>query len=334
MTPDVVVLSRAGEASLPRPSVKALRVRYAVRFVVQHDRPSGPRAAALLSGARVLAATNVALPVLDDALLDRLPDLRHVVLYATGYEHLDIAGLDRRGITVSTLPDYATNAVAEHALALLFASAARVHLSNDKSVGRAPQDVSLRGVEITNRTLAIIGLGRTGRRLGALARGLGMRVIGADIDPGARVSARRAGIPTLTLAECLHQADLVAVTASTIAGQYPILDTTALARLHPDVFVVNVGRPALVDGAAMRTALLAHHIRGYAVDEVILDPADPLDALLIAQGRVLQSAHSAWWRDEALANGAQMFATAIQAAADGAPIHVVPSAPALTRAAG
>ena len=159
MTPDVVVLSRAGEASLPRPSVKALRVRYAVRFVVQHDRPSGPRAAALLSGARVLAATNVALPVLDDALLDRLPDLRHVVLYATGYEHLDIAGLDRRGITVSTLPDYATNAVAEHALALLFASAARVHLSNDKSVGRAPQDVSLRGVEITNRALAIIGLG-------------------------------------------------------------------------------------------------------------------------------------------------------------------------------
>ena len=93
-------------------------------------------------------------------------------------------------------------------------------------------------------------------------------------------------------------------------------------------------RPALVDGAAMRTALLAHHIRGYAVDEVILDPADPLDALLIAQGRVLQSAHSAWWRDEALANGAQMFATAIQAAADGAPIHVVPSAPVLARAAG
>ncbi len=319
----IVVLSRAGEASLPPASVKALRVRHGVRFLQRHDAPTGEEAAELLAGATVLASTNATLPVLDDALLDRLPCLRHVVLYATGYEHLDIEGLAGRGITVTTLPEYATNAVAEHALALIFASATRIHLANDKARGRAPHHVSLRGVEISNRTLAIIGMGRIGRRLAQLAGGLGMNIIGVDIDPDAVASAAAARIRMVTHEAALREADLVALTASTIEGHFPILGACELALLHPDAFVVNVGRPVLADTDAVRDRLLARRLRGYAVDEVALDPGDPIDAVLMAEGRVLQSAHSAWWRDEVLARGAQMFAQAIQAAADGAPIHVV-----------
>ncbi|GAA1780486.1 2-hydroxyacid dehydrogenase [Nostocoides veronense] len=330
----VVVLSRAGRASLPEAVLGALEVRHTVRFAQRHTAPERHEAASLLRDAEVLASTNVTLPVLDDGLLDQLPGLRHIVLYATGYEHLDLAGLAERGITVSTLPEYATNAVAEHALALLFASATRLHLAHDKAAGRAPFEVSLRGVEITSRTLAIIGLGRIGRRLARLASGLGMRVVGVDIDPAALAAAQADGIPTLGQAEALREADLVALTASTIEGHYPILDAGQLALLDKDAFVVNVGRPVLADADALRGALLAGRLRGYAVDEIVLDPHDPIDALLIAEGRVLQSAHSAWWRDEVLARGAQMFGRAIQAAADGAPIHVVPAPPRLARAAG
>ena len=330
----IVILSRAGEASLPVAAVNALRVEHEVAFVQRTDAPCAAEALAVLRGARVLASTNVTLPALDADLLDRLPDLRHVVLYATGFEHLDIEGLAARGITVTTLPEYATNAVAEHALALLFAGATRLHLAHDKAAGRAPHDVSLRGVEITSRTLAIIGLGRIGRRLATLAKGLGMRVVGVDIDPAAIARAQADGIPTMTHRDALREADLVALTASTIDGHYPILGAPELALLDHNAFVVNVGRPVLADTDALRVALRRRELRGYAVDEVVLDPSDPLDALLIAEGRVLQSAHSAWWRDEVLARGSQMFARAIQAAADGAPIHVVPARSRAGLAAG
>lgn len=206
----IVILSRAGEASLPVAAVNALRVQHEVAFVQRTDAPCAAQAVELLRGARVLASTNVTLPALDPDLLDRLPHLRHVVLYATGFEHLDIDGLAARGITVTTLPEYATNAVAEHALALLFAGATRLHLAHDKAAGRAPHDVSLRGVEITSRTLAIIGLGRIGRRLATLARGLGMRVVGVDVDPAAIARAQADGIPTMTHRDALGEADLVA----------------------------------------------------------------------------------------------------------------------------
>lgn len=323
MSTKVVIISRAGEASLPTASTKALRVRHDVAFAQRHTAPSREDAIALLRGAHVLATTNVTLPALDAELLDALPDLRHIVLYATGYEHLDLAALAARGIGVTTLPEYATNAVAEHALGLIFASATRVHLANEKARGRVRADVSLRGVEITSRTLAVIGVGRIGTRLTRLARGLGMRVVGVDIDPSAVASARAAGIEMTDLHSALAEADLIAVCASTRPGAPPILGADEFALLHPDAFVVNVGRPVLVDQSAVRDALLTHRLRGYAVDEIAFDADDPIDRLLLAEGRIIQTAHSAWWRDEVLARGSLMFATAIQAAADGAPVDVV-----------
>lgn len=323
MSTKVVVISRAGEASLPAAAVKALRVRHEVVFAQRHTAPSRAEAIRLLRGAHVLATTNVTLPALDSDLLDALPDLRHVVLYATGYEHLDLSALAARGIGVTTLPEYATNAVAEHALGLIFASATRVHLANEKARGRVRSDVSLRGVEITSRTLAVIGVGRIGTRLADLARGLGMRVVGVDTDPCAVAAARAAGIAMTDLPAALAEADLVAVCASTRPGRPAILAAPELARLHRDAFVVNVGRPVLVDQTAVRDALLTHRLRGYAVDEIAFDADDPIDRLLLAEGRIIQTAHSAWWRDEVLARGAVMFATAIQAAADGAPVDVL-----------
>lgn len=325
----VVVISRAGAASLPAAAVKAIRVRHEVVFVRRQGAPSEDEAARLLTGADVLAATNVTLPRLTAPLLDRLPALRHVVLYATGFEHLDVGLLDRRGITVTTLPEYATNAVAEHALALIFACGTRLHLANDRARGLAAPQVSLRGVEVTSRTLAIVGVGGIGTRLAELARGLGMPLLGVDIDPVAGARARARGIRMVSLTEALAEADIVAVTASTTPGAAPVLGAGDFEWLSRDAFVVNVGRPALVDHAAVCAALARGDLRGYAVDEICFDPTDPAESRLVREGRVLQSAHSAWWRDEVLARGAQMFARAVSAAADGAPIDVVPAARAL-----
>lgn len=317
----VVVLSRQGAASLLPADREQLQRLSDVSYHALPDVPGPSRAMELLDGATVLAATNAVLPVLDEPTLGMLPQLHTVVLYATGYDHLDTRLLTRHGVTLSVLPDYATVAVAEHALGLLLGLSTRLHLAHDRSRRLAADDVSLRGVELAGRTLAVIGLGRIGRRVAALAHGIGMDVVGVDVDPLACARASASGLRVLGLRAALGSADAVAVCASHTFGGPPVLGPAELHALRPGALVVNVARPALVDTAAAAASLRAGRLRGYAVDDVVLDPAR--DADLLQQGRVLQTGHSAWWRDEVLDRGRRMWGQALLDAVRGRPRDVV-----------
>ena len=95
MQQEVVVLSRAGQQSIPPSEAARIREHADLRFVRRREAPEPDEAAELLGSATVLATTNVTLPRLDAALLERCPALRSVVLYASGYEHVDLAALSR-----------------------------------------------------------------------------------------------------------------------------------------------------------------------------------------------------------------------------------------------
>jgi len=125
----------------------------------------------------------------------------------------------------------------------------------------------------------------------------------------------------------------VAVCASHRFGGPPILRTAELAQLGPDAFVVNVGRSALVDTDAAVDALRARRLRGYAVDDTVCDPVRHADVL--REGRLLQTGHSAWWRDEVLRRGAGMWGDRLIAACLGTPLDAVtwPSEPDRTELA-
>ncbi|KRE35072.1 hypothetical protein ASG73_17175 [Janibacter sp. Soil728] len=305
----VVVLSRAGERSIPGEHIERIRERADTVFVVRREAPTPAEAVELLRGATVLATTNVTLPLLDDALLARLPRLRSIVLYATGYEHVDVDLLERHGVLLQTLPTYATTAVAEHALALMLSLATRAHLANDKARGQAHPRTSLRGVELGGRTLGIIGVGRIGTHLARIGGGLGMRVLGSDTDRCAAAAAAERGMEMASTDEVIARADVVALCASTDRHEPMIIDAERVRALDEGAFLVNIGRPGLVDTHAVVDALRAGRLRGYAVDDIVLDPVAHSD--LISEGRVLQTAHSAWWRDEVLERGADLFGLAV-----------------------
>lgn len=321
MRPRLLVLSRQGEASLPEHAVPELECLADVRVVARQRAPDPQEAARLLGDVDVLAATNICLPRIDDALLDAAPRLTGLVLYATGYDHLDLALLSRRGVTVSVLPAYATVAVAEHCLAQMLALSTRLHLAQERSKGWQPQTASLRGIELAGRTLGVVGAGRIGSRVITLATAIGMHVVAHDIDPVVQIERLAAGTRMLELHDLLADSDVVALCADAHHGPLPVLGAREIRRLRAHAFVVNVGRPQLVDTAAALAAIRAGRLRGYAVDEVVVDPARDMDVL--DEGRLLQTGHSAWWRDEVLTRGREHWYQHIIAMLHGAPLDVV-----------
>lgn len=320
----LLVLSRTGREGLPPWSWAAFAEFADVRVEVCERPPDQATAAGLLRDVDVLAATNQCLPRLDAELLAAAPRLAGIVLYTTGYDHLDLDLLRRRGIALSVLPDYATEAVAEHCIAQVFALATRLHLAHDRSRGRVPATVSLRGIELAGRTLGVLGTGRIGGRVAELAAAIGMAVVGHDIDPAVRRARSAIGLTMVGLAELLERSDVVAVCASAHGSTGPVLGTAQLHALRPHVLVANVGRSRLVDPAAVTAAVRAGRLRGYAVDDAVFDPA--VDGDLLDQGRILQTGHSAWWRDEVLERGAVHWAEHILAMLAGVPRDVVTAA--------
>ncbi len=319
--PSIVVLSRGGRDSIDSDRLAELERRAHLTVLRRDHAPGRAEAVELLAGADLLGSTNICLPMVDADLLDGLPRLRGIVLYATGYDHLDVGLLRSRGVGLSVVSGYATTAVAEHCLALLLALATRLHLAHDRGRGLSPADVSLRGVELAGRTLGVIGMGRIGSQVARLGASIGMTVLGTDIDPVAVARGWASGVRMGGLDWLLDHSDAVAVCASHSFGASPLLGRRELERLDSNALLVNVGRAALVDTSAAVDAVRAGRIRGYAVDDSVIDPARNAD--LLGEGRVLQTGHSAWWRDEVLDRGGRMWAERLLAAVDGAPIDVV-----------
>ena len=319
--PRLLLLSRQGSASLP-PEILARLNRVAdVQAHRCEQAPTGDDLIRLLAGVDLLGATNRCLPRIDAELLDSAPGLRGVVLYATGYDHIDVDLLRRRGVGLSVVGDYATQAVAEHTLALMFALATRLHLSNDRCRGLAAPTVSLRGIELAGRTLGVVGTGRIGLSVARMARALRMTVAATDCDPAAVDRARRAGFMTCGLDQLLRSADVVALCASHTYGSPALVGARELALMRSGALLVNASRSALVDTPAVTDALRTRHLRGYAVDDQLPDAHGLTD--LVEEGRLLQTGHSAWWRDEVLTRGAAQWGHRLIGAALGTPEDII-----------
>jgi phosphoglycerate dehydrogenase-like enzyme len=340
----VVVVSVQGEASMPAPARRSIEAVADVTYIARPDALSPDEARRALGEADIVAVTPKVAPRFDADLLRSLPRLRGLVLYATGCDLLDLDLLSRHGIRVCSLPRYSTEAVAQHALALLLALACRVHLANDRSRGLVAATVSLRGFELAGRSLGVIGFGRIGRRVATLADAFRMPVLAYDRrwshDPtapgdlpvpssGRAVPARAAAsasasVRNVELQPLLESCDTLVLCCSRDHGAPPVLGEAELRHIRPGAVLVNVGRPELVDHRALVPLLRSGRLRGYAVDDVVFGPGDGSGhADLVREGRVLQTGHSAWWRDEVLERGGWMWAEAIRQLALGEPVDIV-----------
>ena len=270
----------------------------------------------LAAGATVLAVTPRSVPRLGPSIVERLPgSLRGIAVFATGVDFVDLDALERRGIALANLPDYSAASVAEHTVGLLLTMSRRIHLSRDRVLARVPAETSVRGWELAGKTIGLVGVGRIGRRVARLAQALGMRVVAADPQ------SPEEGVITCDLDELLAEAHVVSLHLPHDFEGRPLLRGPELASMRPGAFLLNTSRAGLVDEEAVVALVASGHLAGYAVDDRLSDrrTAGPL----VAQGRILETGHTAWYSNEALERGLETWVDNVVALARGRGRNIV-----------
>jgi D-3-phosphoglycerate dehydrogenase len=218
-------------------------------------------------------------------LVDRCDALKHVVFLGTGpASYMSLADLAERGIKVHTIRNYGDTAVAEHAIALMFASCREV-ARMDREV-RAGSWAPHEGVQLLGKTLGVIGLGGIGGEILRMGGGLGMRVIAWNRSP-------RPGAPLVSLDELLARSDVISMNLTLNDETRGFLGAAEFARMKPGVIFVNTARAALVEEAAFVDALRRGRIRHAGLDVFHHEPLAS-DHPLASLTNVTLTAHAAF----------------------------------------
>jgi D-3-phosphoglycerate dehydrogenase len=211
--------------------------------------------------------------------------LKHIVFLGTGASsYMDVPALAAQGVTVHTIKGYGDRAVAEHAIALMFACA-RGLARMDRGI-RAGTWGPLEGVQLAGKTLGLIGLGGIGSEVARMGRGIGMEVIGWN-----RTRHPEAPAPLVELDELLARADVVSLHLALTDETRGIIDRDRIARMKRGMIFVNTARGALVDEAALIDGLRSGQIGQAGLDVFHAEPLKP-DHPLASLENVTLSSHA------------------------------------------
>jgi D-3-phosphoglycerate dehydrogenase len=232
-----------------------------------------------------------------DAVLDALERCRGVVRYGVGVDTVDVEAATRHGVWVVNVPDYGTEEVSDHAVALALCLLRGV-VALDRSVrdGRWDESAARPLHRLSTRTVGVVGCGRIGAAFARKVQGLGLRVVGHD-PAGMPDELRSAGVEDATLEELLEACDAVSLHLPLGPDTEHVIGARALERMRPGAYLINTSRGGLVDSAALLSALDAGEIAGAALDVLESEPPEPGDAL-VNHERVVVTPHAAWYSEE------------------------------------
>lgn len=227
------------------------------------------------------------------AAMRACPDLRHVIFLGTGARsYMNVEELAALGITVHIIKGYGDTAVAEHAIALMWA-AARGIAAMDRAM-RAGRWLLTEGMQLTGKTLGLIGYGGIGAEVARIAAGSGMRVLAWNRTPRALPE----GVRAADLDTLLGESHIVSMHLLLNDETRGFLSAPRIARMRKGAILVNTARGGLVDEAAMIAALESGHLAHAALDVFEVEPL-PAGHRLTQLENVTLSAHSGYRTPEA-----------------------------------
>lgn len=228
--------------------------------------------------------------------LAQAPNLKAVLKHGVGVDSIDIPACTARGIPVLNTPGANSNAVAELAIAMMFALARNLPVAHNSILAKNWNRMV--GTEISGKTLGIVGLGNIGKLLARKAVGLGMKVVASDLYPDLDF-AREHGVELLSLDQLLSRADYVSL--HVFGGGGALITAEKLALMKPNACLLNLARGEVVDLDALDAALSAGALGGAGLDAFVQEPPD-WSHPIFAQPRAVFTPHTGADTEEAVEN--------------------------------
>ncbi|MCR5035315.1 MAG: D-2-hydroxyacid dehydrogenase [Clostridia bacterium] len=182
-------------------------------------------------------------------IMEEHPQLKYIGIAATGFNHVDLAAAKELGVAVTNIPAYSTDAVAQHAIALLLQITNRPGTYDD--VETTPLTL------LNGKTLGIVGYGNIGRRVGEIAQSLGMEIIPYSVDPERAVKA-----------------DVLSLNCPLTEENRHMVDRAFISGMKDGAILINTARGALVDEQALEEALKSGKLKAAGLDVLEKEPPD------------------------------------------------------------
>ncbi|HEU4466063.1 MAG TPA: phosphoglycerate dehydrogenase [Agromyces sp.] len=287
MTKPVVLIAE----ELSPATVDALGPDFEIRNVDGTDRPALLAALADANAILVRSATKV-----DAEALAAAPNLQVIARAGVGLDNVDIKTATTAGVMVVNAPTSNIISAAELTVGHILSLARHIPAAHAALAQGEWKRSAYTGVELYEKTVGIIGLGRIGALIAARLQAFGVEVIAYDPYITA-ARAQQLGVQTVTLDELLERSDFITIHMPKTPETTGMISTEQLAKMKPTAFIVNVARGGLIDEDALHDALVAKTIAGAALDVFVQEP--PKESPLLALPNVVVTPHLGASTDEA-----------------------------------
>jgi D-3-phosphoglycerate dehydrogenase len=263
---------------------------------------------------------------LDASLFERAERLKVVGRAGVGVDNVDVDAATRRGVVVANAAESTVVSAAEHAIALLLALARNVPQAHAALKSGAWERSRFVGVELSGKTLGVVGLGRIGRQVAHRALGLGMRVVAFDpfVAPD---RFRELGVePASSLEELYGEADVITLHLPLNDQTRVLLGADAFASMRDGVRIVNAARGELIDEDALARAIASGKVAGAALD---VFSSEPYGGPLLALDEVVVTPHLAGSTTEAQDRAGLVIAEQVVSALEGEIVRTAVNIPAV-----
>jgi phosphoglycerate dehydrogenase-like enzyme len=225
-----------------------------------------------------------ALEKIDDAVLERLPDLQAISKVGVGVDMIDLEAMERHGVRLAWSRGTNARSVSELTIALMLALLR--HLPSVTRLVRQEEWRQLQGSTLTGRTVGIVGFGHVGRDLAGLLAAFSCRVLAYDVAPLADLPAH---VEQSSLDSLLALSEIVTLHTVLTDDTRNLLGRERIGAMRPGALVINTSRGGLVDEGALYDALSSDHLAGAALDVFSSEP--PGDHPLLGLDQVIVTPH-------------------------------------------
>ena len=253
----------------------------------------------------VIAFNNI---VYDKKLLSKLKNCKAIVRSGIGYDNIDIEEAGKRNIIVCNVPDYCTEEVADHAMALMLALVRGFPGHTRKVKNRAWERTSHISFRLKGKVFGIVGLGRIGSATAVRAKAYGLNVV--FYDPYVKEGADRifSAAKVDTLAELARVSDIVSLHPPLTDETYQMIDDSFFAAVKKGMILINTARGKVVDIDSLEKAMRDDIVKACGLDVLPVEPSDDSQNLIVdyekgaewLRDRLIVTPHTAFYSHEAL----------------------------------